>query len=58
MLTGEVENHSANNKCGEVHTGDAWLPARNRYCQNETDMPVGLIDLVTSLILIYTEHCH
>jgi hypothetical protein len=26
-----------------VHTGDAWLPARDRFCQNKTDMPVGLI---------------
>ncbi len=43
MLTGEVDNHSANNKYGEVHTGDAWLPARDWYCQNKTDMPVGLI---------------
>ncbi len=43
VLTGEVENHSANNKYGEVHTGDAWLPARDRYCQNKTDMPVVLI---------------
>ncbi len=42
-LTGEVDNHPANNKYGEVHTGDARLPARNRYCQNKTDMPVGLI---------------
>jgi hypothetical protein len=31
VLTGEVENHPANNKYGEVHTGDAWLPARDRY---------------------------
>jgi hypothetical protein len=45
VLTGEVDNHpaNANNKYGEVHTGDAWLPARDRYCQNKTDMPVGLI---------------
>jgi hypothetical protein len=43
VLTGEVENHPANNKYGEVHTGDAWLPARDRYCQNKTDMAVGLI---------------
>jgi hypothetical protein len=43
VLTGEVDNHPANNKYGEVHTGDAWLPARDRYCQNKTDMPVGLI---------------
>jgi hypothetical protein len=25
MFTGEVDNHPANNKYGEVHTGDAWL---------------------------------
>jgi hypothetical protein len=44
VLTGEVDNHPANNKYGEVHTGDASLPARDRYyCQKKTDMPVGLI---------------
>jgi hypothetical protein len=43
LLTGEVDNHPANNKYGEVHTGGAWLPARDRYCQTKTDMPVGLI---------------
>jgi hypothetical protein len=42
VLTGEVDNHPANNKYGEIHTGDAWLPARDRYCcQNKTNMPVG-----------------
>ncbi len=43
MLTGEVDNHPAHNKYGEEHTGDARLPARDRYCQSKTDMPVGLI---------------
>jgi hypothetical protein len=43
VLTGEVDNHPANYKYGEVHTGDAWLPAWDRYCQNKTDMPVELI---------------
>jgi hypothetical protein len=43
VLTGEVDNHPANNKYGEVHTGDAWLPARDWYFQNKTDMPVGLV---------------
>jgi hypothetical protein len=43
VLTGEVDKHPANNKYGEVHTGDAWLPARERYCQNKTGMPVQLI---------------
>jgi hypothetical protein len=43
LLIGKVDNHPANNKYGEVHTGNAWLPARDRYCQNKTDMPVGFI---------------
>jgi hypothetical protein len=43
VLTGKVGNHPTNHKYGGVHTGDAWLPARDRYCQNKTDMPVGLI---------------
>jgi hypothetical protein len=43
VLTGEVESHPANNRYGEVHSGDAWLPARDRYCRNKTDMPAGLI---------------
>jgi hypothetical protein len=41
VLTGKVDNHPANTKYGEVHTGDAWLPTRDRYCQYKTDMPVG-----------------
>jgi hypothetical protein len=43
LLTGKVDNHPANNIYREVHTGDAWLSARDRYCQNKTDMPFGLI---------------
>jgi hypothetical protein len=43
VLTGKVDNHPANNKYGEVHTGDAWLLAKYRYCQNKTDTPVGSI---------------
>jgi hypothetical protein len=43
VLTGKVDNHPTNNKYGGVHTGDAWLPARERNCQNKTDMSVGLI---------------
>ncbi len=32
VLTGEVDmNNPCNSKNGKVHTGDAWLPARNRY---------------------------
>ena len=43
LLTGEVDNHPAFKNMRKVLTGDAWLPARDRYCQNKTDMPVGLI---------------
>jgi hypothetical protein len=43
VLTGEVDNHPANNNFGEVHTGNAWILAKDRYCQNKTDTPVGLI---------------
>ncbi len=46
VLTGDVEvNNSSNDKNGEVHTGDAWIPARDRYCSNPQGptMPVGLI---------------
>jgi hypothetical protein len=33
ILTGEVDgNNPCNSKYGEVHTVDAWIPARNRYC--------------------------
>ena len=44
VLTGEVLNdHPENKKYSEIHTGDAWRPARNRYCQNAMDMPVALV---------------
>ncbi len=46
VLTGEVDmNNPCNSKYGEVHTGDAWLPARNRYCTvtKQPTMPVVLI---------------
>ena len=46
VLTGEVDmNNPCNHKYGEVHTGDAWMPTKERYCdaQNGNIMPVGLI---------------
>jgi hypothetical protein len=46
VLTGGVDmNNPSNDKYGEVHTGDAWIPARDRYCSNSQGptMPVGLI---------------
>jgi hypothetical protein len=46
--TGDVEESDISNKWyGEVHTCDAWLPARDRFCiandENYSDMSVGLI---------------
>jgi hypothetical protein len=46
VLTGDANsNNLCNQKYSEVHTGDAWLPARDRYCANPNHptMPVGLI---------------
>ncbi len=35
VLTRDVDvNNPTNDKYGEVHTGDAWIPARDRYCSN------------------------
>ena len=71
VLTGAVSpNHPYNSKYGEVHTGDAWEPARNRYCQpddkGKPPLPVAIIvfgdkshtDLHGSLALtlVCTEH--
>ncbi len=46
VLTGDVDNNNpCNQKYSEVHTGDVWLPARERYCANPNrpTMPIGLI---------------
>ncbi len=46
VLSSDVDpNKTCNEKYGEVHTGDAWIPVRNRYCQNDQGiktMPVTL----------------
>jgi hypothetical protein len=45
VLTGGVDiNNPSNDKYGEVHTGDAWILTRDRYCSNPQGptMPVGL----------------
>jgi hypothetical protein len=73
VLTGNVDdNVMSNKKYGEIHTGDEWLPARNRFCSPpddfHNDMPVGLVifgdkshtDLHGSLALtpiIFTLNC-
>jgi hypothetical protein len=46
VLTEDVDvDNPSNDKYGEVHTGDAWIPTRDRYCWNPQGptMPVGLI---------------
>ncbi len=47
VFTGNVdEKHIDNQRYGEIHTGNSWLPARDRFClrkENESNMPVGLI---------------
>jgi hypothetical protein len=57
VLTGDVDNNNPYiHKYGEVHTGDAWLPTRDRFCANPNrpTMPVGLI--MTNPIPTYMEH--
>jgi hypothetical protein len=46
VLTGEVDiNNPCNLKYCKVHTGDAWLPAKKRYCTvtKQPTMSVALI---------------
>jgi hypothetical protein len=46
VLTGDDDNNNpCNQEYGKVHTGDAWLPARDRFCANPygPTMPVGFI---------------
>jgi hypothetical protein len=35
VLTGDLDvNNPSNDKYGELHIGDACIPARDRYCSN------------------------
>jgi hypothetical protein len=47
LFSGDVNNlHPDNQKYGEIHTGDCWLPARDIFCpkvKNEFNMPAALI---------------
>ena len=45
IFTGDVDDGCVeNNLFGEVHTGDAWLPAKNRICGSVGKyMPFGII---------------
>ena len=54
IFTGEIDdNHPSNLNYGEIHTGDEWIPSRNKYCQSPNDMPIGIVIFEISLILIY-----
>ena len=48
VFTGNVDHSFPENQCyGEVHTGNQWIQAKNRYCANTGDMvnemPIALI---------------
>jgi hypothetical protein len=47
VLTGDVDMmNPSNQKNGEVHTGEAWLPAQNKCCggnEGNTNMHVALL---------------
>jgi hypothetical protein len=48
IISGDVDiNHVANRLYGEIHTGDEWLPARNKFCKphdnSTTEMPIALV---------------
>jgi len=58
ILTRDVVNdHPENSKYGEIHTGDAWYPARVANFENAMDMPVALVLFVDKLTQIFMEHC-
>ena len=43
MFIGNVNETLPENQCyGEIHMGNQWVPARNRYCTNN-EMPIALI---------------
>ena len=43
IFTGDVdEDHESNQKYGEIHTGDEWIPARDHYCKSDHNLPNGM----------------
>ena len=51
VLTGKPEG--VNSDLGEIHTGDAWEPARERFCGNVPhNMPVALVMIADNWTLI------
>ena len=45
IFNGDVDDtHSSNKYYGEIHTGDEWIPARDKFCRPNTgDMPISLV---------------
>ena len=42
LFTGKV--NGPDNHYGEIHTGDAWIPARNHFCgEHPNNMPLALV---------------
>ena len=43
IFTGDVdEDDESNQKYGEIHAGDEWIPARDHYCQSDHNLPNGM----------------
>jgi hypothetical protein len=45
LFTGKCEGNNADDCYGEIHTGDAWEPARQQFCgdDNPINMPLALV---------------
>ncbi len=48
VFTRNIDETLPENQCyGEIHTGNQWLPARDRYCSNNgervNEMPIAMI---------------
>jgi len=42
LFTGKI--NGPDNHYGEIHTGDAWIPARNHFCgEHPNNMPIALV---------------
>ena len=61
LFTGKV--NGPDNHYGEIHTGDAWIPARIHFCgEHPNSMPIALV-IFLGINLIWTcmdtyPHCH
>ncbi len=59
VFTGDVyDGHTANKQYGEIHTGDAWLPACNIFCtcSNHLEPNLDPERIVTILISCMSDY--